>query len=42
MAAEEVHTLADSEKLQPLGRAYVTIKEGWELVGEPTRLQGER
>lgn len=38
-AAEEVHTLTESEKLRLLGRAYVTIKEGWELVGEPTRLQ---
>ncbi|CAK7260891.1 MULTISPECIES: hypothetical protein [Shinella] len=38
-AAEEVHTLTESEKLRLLSRAYVTIKEGWELVGEPTRLQ---
>ncbi|MGD9479707.1 hypothetical protein [Shinella sp. G-2] len=39
MAAEEVNTLTASEKLRLLGRAYVTIKEGWELVGEPAKLQ---
>lgn len=38
-AAEAVSTLSEGEKLRLLGRAYVTIKEGWELVGEPTRLQ---
>lgn len=38
-AAEEVSTLSEGEKLRLLGRAYVTIKEGWELVGEPARLQ---
>lgn len=38
MAAKEVHTLTESQKLRMLCRAYVTIKEGWELVGEPTRL----
>lgn len=38
-AAEEVSTLSEGEKLRLLGRAYVTIKEGWGLVGEPARLQ---
>ena len=38
-AAEAVSTLSEGEKLRLLGRAYVTIKEGWELVGEPARLQ---
>ena len=38
-AAEDVHTLSEGEKLRLLGRAYVTIKEGWEALGQPTRLQ---
>ncbi len=38
-AAQEVSTLSEGEKVRLLGRAYVTIKEGWELVGEPARLQ---
>ena len=38
-AAQEVSTLSEGEKVRLLGRAYVTIKEGWELVGDPARLQ---
>lgn len=38
-AADEVQTLSEGEKLRLLGRAYVTIKEGWDLLGEPGRLQ---
>lgn len=38
-AAEEVSTLSEGEKLRLLDRAYVTIKEGWELVGEPARIR---
>ena len=38
-AAQEVQTLSEGEKLRLLGRAYVTIKEGCELLGEPERLQ---
>lgn len=38
-AAEKVPTLSEGEKLRLLGRAYVTVKEGWDLLGEPARLQ---
>lgn len=38
-AAEDVSILSEGERHRLLGRAYVTIKEGWELVGEPARLQ---
>ena len=38
-AAEEVPTLSEGKKLRLLGRVYVTVKEGWDLLGEPARLQ---
>lgn len=38
-AADEVQTLSEGEKLRLLGCAYVTIKEGWDLLGESGRLQ---
>ncbi len=38
-AADDVQALSEGEKLRLLGRAYVTIKEGWEMLGEPARLQ---
>lgn len=38
-AAEEVPTLSEGERLRLLGRAYVMIREGWELIDEPTRLK---
>jgi hypothetical protein len=36
-AARDVHGLSEGEKLRLLGRAYVTIREGWEVVGDATR-----
>ena len=38
-AAEEVPTLSEGKKLRLLGRVYLTVKEGWDLLGEPARLQ---
>lgn len=38
-AAGEVRTLSEGEKLRLLGRAYVTIDEGWKALGQP---QGPR
>jgi len=37
-AAEEVQTLPEGEKLRLLGRAYVTIREGWEALGQADHL----
>ena len=38
-AAQDVATLSEGEKLRLLGRAYVTIREGWRVMGEPARLE---
>lgn len=38
-AAQDVATLSEGEKLRLLGRAYVTIREGWRVLGEPARLE---
>lgn len=37
-AARDVHVLTEGEKLRLVSRAYVTIKEGWELLGQPDRI----
>lgn len=37
-AARDVHMLTEGEKLRLVSRAYVTIKEGWELLGQPDRI----
>ncbi|MGF6257534.1 hypothetical protein [Ensifer sp. LBL] len=37
-AARDVHMLTEGEKLRLVSRAYVTIKEGWELLGQPNRI----
>ncbi|KSV67192.1 hypothetical protein N185_30710 [Sinorhizobium sp. GW3] len=37
-AARDVHMLTEGEKLRLVSRAYVAIKEGWELLGQPNRL----
>ena len=36
-AAHEVVTLSEGEKLRLLGRAYVTIREGWRVLVESVR-----
>lgn len=38
-AAHDVHSLPEGEKLRLLGRAYVTIREGWQVLGEPAHLR---
>lgn len=38
-AAEDASTLSEDEKFRLLGRAYVTIKEGRKLLGEPAHLE---
>ena len=38
-AAHHMHSLPEGEKLRPLGRAYVTIREGWQVLGESARLR---
>lgn len=38
-AAGKVPTLSEGEKLRLLGRAYVTIDEGWKALGQPHGLQ---
>jgi hypothetical protein len=38
-AAAEVPTLSEGEKLRLLGRAYITIHEGWEALGRSDHLQ---
>ncbi len=38
-AADNVQALSEGEKLRLLGRAYVTIKEGWDMLGQPGHLQ---
>ncbi|GMB79604.1 hypothetical protein NN6n1_03860 [Shinella zoogloeoides] len=38
-AAAKVHTLSEGEKLHLLGRAYITIHEGWEALGQSGYLQ---
>ncbi|WPE23893.1 hypothetical protein [Shinella zoogloeoides] len=38
-AAAEVPTLSEGEKLRLLGRAYITIHEGWEALGQSDYLQ---
>jgi hypothetical protein len=38
-AAHDVHSLPEGEKLRLLGRAYVTIREGWQVLGESARLR---
>lgn len=38
-AAGAVHTLSEGEKLRLLRQAYVTIREGWKVAGQPNRLQ---
>jgi hypothetical protein len=37
-AARDIHLLSEGEKLRLLARAYVTIQEGWEMLGQPDRL----
>ena len=32
--ARDVHALSEGEKLRLLGRAYVTIREGWRVLRE--------
>ena len=38
-AADEVRTLSEGEKLRLIGRAYVTIREGWDMLGAPAQLR---
>ena len=33
-AAHDVHSLSEEEKLRLLGRACVTIREGWQVLAE--------
>ncbi|MCR6502874.1 hypothetical protein MUO32_28005 [Shinella sp. CPCC 101442] len=39
-AAQDLATLSEGEKLRLLGRAYVTIRDGWRVLGEPASLEG--
>ncbi|MBZ7927535.1 hypothetical protein LAC81_36985 (plasmid) [Ensifer adhaerens] len=36
-AALHVDALSEGEKLSVIARAYVTIQEGWEVLGQPER-----